>query len=122
MIIILAAAVLLTALLTYSVSRSILVSKFRAERARLDSNISLLEQRLADASEHHDRTVDLLKEGHADAVAQLKASHRQALEQQLETLKAQMTAETERLLKAREEELERKARETFGHIAEGQRF
>ena len=118
MIIILASAVLLTALVTCFVSRSILVSKFRAERARLDSNISLLEQRLADASEHHDRTVDLLKEGHADAVAQLKASHRQALEQQLETLKAQMTAETERLLKAREEELDRKARETFGHIAE----
>ena len=119
MIIILASAVALTALVTYFVSRSILVSKFRTERARLDSNISLLEQRLADASEHHDRTVDLLKEGHADAVAQLKASHRQALEQQLETLKARMTAETERLLKAREEELDRKARETFGHIAEG---
>ena len=119
MIIILASAVALTALVTYFVSRSIFVSKFRTERARLDSNISLLEQRLADASEHHDRTVDLLKEGHADAVAQLKASHRQALEQQLETLKAQMTAETERHLKAREEEPDRKARETFGHIAEG---
>ena len=119
MIIILAAAVLLTALLTYSVSRSILVSKFRAERAELDSNISLLEHRLSDASEHHESALALLKEGHEKAMLELKASHSQALNQQLETLKAQMTAETEKLLKAREEELERKAKETFGHIAEG---
>lgn len=93
----------LTALVTFLICRS---------------RISLLEQRLSDASVHHDKTITLLKEGHADAVAQLEASHRQALEQQIETLKAQMTAETERLLKAREEELDRKARETFGHIAE----
>ena len=119
MIIILAAAVLLTALLTYSVSRSILVSKFRAERAKLDSNISLLEHRLSDTSEHHESALALLKEGHEKAMFELKASHSQALNQQLETLKAQMTAETEKLLKAREEELERKAKETFGHIAEG---
>ena len=37
----------------------------------------------------------------------------------LEALRAQMTAESERVLKAREEELDRKARETFGPIAEG---
>ena len=61
----------------------------------------------------------LLNEGHEKAMSELKAAHNQALHQQLETLKAQMTAETEKLLKAREDELDRKAKETFGHIAEG---
>lgn len=119
MIIILASAVLLTALVTYFVSRSILVSKFRAERARLDSNISLLEQRLADTQAHHEKAMELLNDSHDKAVVQLKTSHQEALEQQLEALKAQMTAETEKILKEREEELDKKAKETFGHIAEG---
>ena len=119
MIIILAAAIALTALVTYFVSHSILVSKFKAERAQLDSNISLLEQRLADEKTHHEQAMNMLGDSHEKAVAQLKESHKQALEQQLESLTARMTADTEKILKAREEELDRKAKETFGNIAEG---
>ena len=119
MIAILAAAVVLTALVTFFVSRSILVSRFREERARYDSTISLLEQRLSDTQEHHEKAMAILSDSHDKAVAQLKASHQQTLEQQLESLKAQMTVQTEQILKAREEELDRKAKETFGHIADG---
>ena len=119
MITILAAAVVLTALVTFFVSRSILVSRFREERARYGSTISLLEQRLADTQEHHQKAMTILSDSHDKAVAQLKASHQQTLEQQLESLKAQMTVQTEQILKAREEELDRKAKETFGHIADG---
>lgn len=108
MMIILAASLLLAAFLVFIITRMV-----------MSSRIALLEQKMADAENHHEQTVTLLKEGHADAMAQMKASHKQALEQQLETLKAQMSAETEKLLKAREEELDRKAKETFGHIAEG---
>jgi DNA recombination protein RmuC len=104
---------------TVFVSRSILVSNFKLERARYDSNINLLQQRLSGADRHHEKAVMLLNEGHEKAMSELKAAHNQALHQQLETLKAQMTAETEKLLKAREDELDRKAKETFGHIAEG---
>lgn len=106
--IILAAVVLMTALFTFLICHMAYTSRN-----------NLLKQRLSDALEHHDKTVEILKQGHAEAVAQLKASHRQALEQQIETLKAQMSSETEKLLKAREEELDRKAKETFGQIAEG---
>lgn len=116
---ILAATVILTALVTFFVSRSILVSKFREERARYGSTISLLEQRLDDTRKHHENAVAILNDSHDKAVVQLKASHQQALNQQLEALKAQMTMQTEQILKAREEELDRKAKETFGHIAEG---
>ena len=119
MIIIAASIIALTALVTFFVSRSILVSRFKMERARYDSNISLLQQRLSDADKHHEKAITLLNEGHEKAMSELKVAHNQALNQQLETLKAQMTAETEKLLKAREDELDRKAKETFGHIAEG---
>ena len=119
MIIPLAAAMILTALVTFFVSRSILVSKHKVECAKYDSNISLLEQRLADTQAHHEKAMELLNDSHDKAVVQLKTSHQEALEQQLEALKAQMTAETEKILKEREEELDKKAKETFGHIAEG---
>ena len=119
MIITLAASIILTALVTFFVSRSILVSKHKVECARYDSSISLLEQRLADTQAHHEKAMGLLNDSHDKAVAQLKTSHQEALEQQLEALKAQMTAETEKILKEREEELDKKAKETFGHIAEG---
>ena len=110
---------ILTALVTFFVSRSILVSKHKVECAKYDSNISLLEQRLADTQAHHENAMELLNDSHDKAVVQLKTSHQEALEQQLEALKAQMTAETEKILKEREEELDKKAKETFGHIAEG---
>ena len=115
----LAATVILTALVTFFVSRSILVSKHKVECAQYDSTISLLEQRLSDTRIHNEKSMALLSDSHEKAVAQLKASHQEALEQQLEAMKAQMTAQTEKILKAREEELDRKAKETFGHIAEG---
>lgn len=108
MMIILAASVILAAFLTFILTRTVMTSR-----------IALLKQKMADADAHHEQTIILLKEGHDKAVSQLKASCDQAMNQQLETLKAQMSAETEKLLKAREEELDRKAKETFGHIAEG---
>ena len=141
LILILFAAVMLTALLTYIISRSIFSSRFEAERTRLvslheaenrslvsdleaersahRSDVDNFEKRLSDSQGHHEKSVSLLKETHEAALKQLKESHEAALNQQIETLKSQMTAETEKLLKAREEELQKKAKETFGTIAEG---
>lgn len=107
-LIILVSAVVLTALITFILSRIILRSGFNAERALLESEITVLKQRLSDTQVHHEKLI-----------AMLETSHKQSLEQQLSAVKAQMTAETEKILKAREEELDRKAKETFGHIAEG---
>lgn len=97
MMAIIAAAVLITALVTFFVSRFILVSKFKVKCAEYDSTISLLRQRLEDERIFHEKILD----------------------QQLSAVKAQMVSETEKILKAREEELDRRAKETFGHIAEG---
>ena len=67
----------------------------------------------------HDKAVADLKDGHEKAISDLKKSHEEAMGQQLETLKAQMVAESEKVLKAREEELDKRARATFENIAGG---
>lgn len=67
----------------------------------------------------HDSTVAGLKEGYERTISELKRSHETVLAQQLETVKAQVTAESEKMLKAREEELEKRARQTFEAITGG---
>ena len=118
-IMIIAASVILAASFTFLLTRSHLLSRYNNEKSSLESEIKVLGQRLSDANNHNEEAVRLLKEGHAAAIEQLRASHQEALQQQLESLKSQMTAETEKILKAREEELDRKAKETFGNISEG---
>lgn len=89
------AAVLLTALLTY------------------------LAAALAAAKRDKKETVRMMEESHCREIRQLKQAHEEALGRQLEALKAQMTAESERVLKAREEELDRRAKTTFENLAGG---
>ena len=69
--------------------------------------------------ESYERTITEMRSSHEKAVADLKEGHEKALGQQLETLKAQMTSESEKVLKAREEELDRRAKATFENIAGG---
>ena len=77
------------------------------------------EKSIALVKESYERTLAELKASHEQAVAELKAGHDKALEQQLETVKAQVTAESEKMLKAREEELEKRARQTFENLTGG---
>ena len=88
------------------------------------------EQALALLKDSYERTLTELKDGHAREVGELKNSyeksiaeqkkaHEEALTHQLETVKAQVTAESEKMLKAREEELEKRARQTFEAITGG---
>lgn len=77
------------------------------------------ESAVALVRESYERTIAEMKSGHETAMAELKKSHEEALGQQLETLKAQMVAESEKVLKAREEELDKRAKATFENIAGG---
>lgn len=77
------------------------------------------ERAISDLKEGHDKAVADLKAGHETAMAELKKSHEEAMGQQMETLKAQMVAESEKVLKAREEELDKRAKATFENIAGG---
>ena len=77
------------------------------------------ESAVALVRESYERTIAEMKFGHEIAMAELKKSHEEAMGQQLETLKAQMVAESEKVLKAREEELDKRAKATFENIAGG---
>lgn len=95
MILLIAAAVIVTALLTY------------------------LAAALAAAKKDKVQTVRMMEENHRREIDRLKQAHDEALGRQIEALKAQMTAESELVLKARQEELDKKARETFESLAGG---
>ena len=77
------------------------------------------EREVSELKAGHDRSMAELKTGYEKSIAELKKSHEAALAQQLETVKAQVTAESEKMLKAREEELERRAKQTFEAITGG---
>lgn len=77
------------------------------------------EMTLQELRSAHSRETAELKAGHERALEELKKSHQSALAQQLETVKAQVTAESEKMLKAREEELEKRAKQTFEAITGG---
>ena len=106
LIIIIAAAVLLSAV------AFIFAMALRSAREEKEQALALLR-------ETHDMTVAGLKESYERTISELKAGHEKALSQQLETVKAQVTAESEKMLKAREEELEKRARQTFETLTGG---
>lgn len=79
----------------------------------LTAALAYLVAALSAARKDKKNTVELLGRAHESAMEQLKRSHEEALGRQLDAMKAQMTAESERVLKAREEELEKRAKATF---------
>ena len=88
-----------------------------------DESVALVresyERTMNELKVSHEKTVAELKAGHEKTVADLKRTHEENLGRQLETVKAQVTAESEKLLKAREEELEKRAKITFETLAGG---
>ena len=74
---------------------------------------------VAEVKEGYERTLAEAKAAYESNVAELKQSHQQSLDQQLRVLKAEMAAESEKVLKAREEELEKRAKATFETLAGG---
>ena len=77
------------------------------------------EAAVAQVRESYEMTITEIRLGYEKSLTELKASHKEALGRQIETLKAQMVAESEKVLKAREEELDKRAKATFENIAGG---
>ena len=128
LVILLAAAVLLSAV------AFIFAMALKSARKEKEQAIQLLKENheiaLANVKEGYEMTLQELRSAHSRETAELKAghervleelkkSHQSALAQQLETVKAQVTAESEKMLKVREEELEKRAKQTFEAITGG---
>ena len=77
------------------------------------------EMTLSELRNGHQREVSELKASSEKALAELKKTYDESMVQQLETVKAQVAAESEKMLKAREEELEKRAKQTFEAITGG---
>lgn len=67
----------------------------------------------------YEMTLAELRNAHQREIAELKKTYEDSLNQQLEKVKAQVTAESEKMLKAREEELEKRAKQTLEAITGG---
>lgn len=106
------------ALVRESYERTMAEMKSGHENAMTELKIGH-ERAMSDLKEGHNKAVADLKSGHEVAIAELKKSHEEAMGKQMETLKAQMIAESEKVLKAREEELDKRAKATFENIAGG---
>ena len=101
----------------------IFVIAFKTVKKDKDESVALVresyERTMNELKASHEKTVAEMKAGHEKTVADLKRTHEENLGRQLETVKAQVTAESEKLLKAREEELEKRAKITFETLAGG---
>lgn len=117
LIIIVAVAVLLTAMAGIS---AVALKSVKQEK---EQALALLrethEATVLGLKSSHESALSSLKDGYERTISELKHTHQLALTQQLETVKAQVTAESEKMLKAREEELERRAKQTFEAITGG---
>jgi DNA recombination protein RmuC len=128
LIIIVAAAVLLAAV-AFIFAMALKSAKNEKEQALAmlkashDATVESLkagyEMTLSEMRNGHQREVNEVKAASEKALAELKKTYDESMAQQLETVKAQVTAESEKMLKAREEELERRAKQTFESITGG---
>ncbi|MBQ7194873.1 MAG: DNA recombination protein RmuC [Bacteroidales bacterium] len=76
-----------------------------AARERLKESKAMYNESLAQTRERYEKSLEDLKDG-----------HEKALQQQISAVKAEMRAESEEVLKKREEELSKKAAESFGSL------
>ena len=111
-----------TAVLLAVVS-AVFAAALKSARKEKEDALALLsetnERAVRGLTEGYERTINELKSAHEKTVAELKRSHEESMNQQLEIVKAQVTAESEKMLKAREEELEKRARQTFETLTGG---
>ena len=98
-------------------------ARAEAGLAGRDKEIAVLREQLgekdrtiADARQDKTESIALLKENYNRMVTDLKASHEKALGEQLAALRHEMSARTEELLKAREDELKASAESSFKTI------
>ena len=114
------AGVFVVALNSVKKDKESAISQVRDSYERTMSEMRLgHETAVAEIKSGYEKVVADLKESHNKTIVELKKSHEEAMGKQMETLKAQMIAESEKVLKAREEELDKRAKATFENIAGG---
>lgn len=114
-----AMTICLAAVVLLSVAAACLAVALRNSKRNVALVSESYERTITELKEGNERTVAELKAGHQRALAELRASYDEVQRRQLEAMRAEMTAESERVLKAREEDLEKRAKATFEALAGG---
>ena len=84
-----------------------------------DAEIKALQAKFETEADAHRRIESEIRQSGEKALEEVRRTHEAALSKQIEALKASMKAETDELLRKREEELDKKARETFSALTGG---
>lgn len=84
-----------------------------------DAEIKALQAKFETEADAHRRIESEIRQSGEKALEEVRRTHEAALSKQIEALKASMKAETDELLRKREEELDKKARETFSAVTGG---
>lgn len=120
-----AAAAVVTWALTHFIVRGRFMSRIKVKEAELaaektlgDEREKFFETRLAETKQHADEALAEAKRHSEEQLAEARQHADEALRQQAEALKAAVAAESEKALKAREEELSQRAEKTFSDITE----
>lgn len=86
------------------------------EKARLESRLESARQIQAADKERYESALKEARKNYESMLSDIKVNSGKALAKQVDAIKAEMTAQTEAVLKAREAELDKKAEETFKNI------
>ena len=112
------AAAAVSAFIVYALYSSGNKSLERELQAK-DAEIRILQTRIETQEEAHKRVETEIRLSGEKALEEVKRTHAEALEKQIAALKAEMKAETDEILRKREDELNKKAHETFSTITGG---
>ncbi len=100
-----AVAVIIAAVLTWTIVRGSFISRMSAQKDLYEGRIGDMEKMSRSRIDDMKEMLRKEQESHEKAVKDLQESHEKALKDMKETVVANMRAETERLLKVREKEL-----------------
>lgn len=112
-IVVAALAATVTGMVVYLLTRSRFIVRIRS----LEKDVEFKEKEAESAKAGCAEVVKTLKENYEKSLSDAKEANEKSLQLQLDAVKAQITSESEKVLKARQEEFTKKAQESFSTIA-----
>lgn len=94
-------------------------SSLKSELASKDTEIHALKAQLDAEAKAHSRIEAEIRQAGENALNEARKTYAESLGRQVEALKSEMKAQTDEILRKREEELNRKAHETFSTLTGG---
>jgi len=102
-------------------SRDVQIRGLEKDIQYRDEQLSAVREEKASSMEElkkeHEKNIAALRQNYEQSLSEAKAMSEKSLQQQIAAVKAQITAESEKMLKERQEEFDRNAKKAFSDIA-----